>query len=179
MFRTLAAEAARRFGERLSFAAESAGSPQLSYADLDRLSDEAAAGFAHRGVLPGDVIAVVLPTTPEFPVCYLGAVKIGAIVAGLDPRWPAGLLDRLAELLRPTVTVAPFGLNIGPGPDGDLVRVALATAGRAILAGFRRAGPPPAPPPPPPPPPALDAFPPGPDRGPRRPGVGVSPAHPI
>ncbi len=158
MLRTLAAEAARRFGERLSFAAESAGSPQLSYADLDRLSDEAAAGFAHRGVLPGDVIAVVLPTTPEFPVCYLGAVKIGAIVAGLDPRWPAGLLDRLAELLRPTVTVAPFGLNIGPGPDGDLVRVALATDGRAILAGFRRAEPPPPPLPPDPARPAVIAF---------------------
>src|SRR6266705_6032286 len=150
MLRTLAAEAARRFGQRMAFAAvrpaglpqqpeESADGWQLSYADLDRLSDEAAAGLAFRGVLPGDVVAVVLPTTPEFPICYLAAAKIGAIVAGLDPRWPATLLDRLTDLLRPAVTVAPYGLNIGPGPDGELVRVTLARDVRDVLAGLRRA----------------------------------------
>ena len=204
MLRTLAAEAARRFGQRVSFAAarpaeraqpepsvagrgglpavqtpeaeapeprpgpsaqaksqvqeEPADSWRLTYAELDRLSDEAAAGLAFRGVLPGDVVAVALPTAPEFPICYLATVKIGAIVAGLDPSWPTALLDRLTELLRPTVTVAPCGLNIGPGPDGDLVRITLATDGRAALAGFRRAEPPPPPLPPDPARPAVIAF---------------------
>jgi acyl-CoA synthetase (AMP-forming)/AMP-acid ligase II len=159
MLRTLAAEAARRFGQRMAFGAlrpaepsqqpvEPAGSWQLSYADLDRLSDETAAGLAFRGVLPGDVVALALPTVPEFPVCYLAAVKIGAVVAGLDPRWPPAVLDRLSSLLRPTVTVAPFGLDIGPGPDGDLVRIAPAGSIKAALAGFRRAEPPPPPLPP-------------------------------
>ncbi len=169
MLRTLAAEAARRFGQRMAFAAvrpaglpqqpeESADGWQLSYADLDRLSDEAAAGLAFRGVLPGDVVALALPTVPEFPVCYLAAVKLGAVVAGLDPRWPPAVLDRLGNLLRPTVTMAPFGLDIGPGPDGDLIRVALAASARAALAGFRRAEPPPPPLPPDSARPAVIAF---------------------
>ncbi len=186
MLRTLAAEAARRFGQRVSFAAarpaenahraqpeqghdqaESSAEPaviseaeswQLTYADLDRLSDEAAAGLAFRGVLPGDVVAVVLPTVPEFPICYLAAVKIGAIVAGLDPRWPPTLLDRLTDLLRPAVTVAPFGVNIGPGPDGELVRITLARDVRDVLAGLRRAELPPPPLPPDPVRPAVIAF---------------------
>src|SRR6266568_4797649 len=118
MLRTLAAEAARRFGSRVSFAAVaepaepaqpaqpgsggapgSGGTPgagggpgaqpepgrsyeqamawRISFADLDRLSDEAAAGLAFHGVLPGDVVAIALPTVPEFPICCLAAVKIG------------------------------------------------------------------------------------------------------
>lgn len=185
MLRTLAAEAARRFGQRLSFAAvrpagrqeatqpepssqqaENAGGPgsgledswQLSYSDLDTMSDEAAAGLAFRGVLPGDVVAVVLPSTPEFPICYLAAVKIGAVVAGLDARWPPVLLDRLIDLLRPAATVAPFGLNVGPGPDGELVRIALTRDGQAALAGLRRAEPPPPPLPPDPARPVVIAF---------------------
>ena len=193
MLRTLAAEAARRFGQRVSFAAvrpaarpepvQVPGPPgqaeaasespveapagtlvspaagwQVSYAELDRLSDEAAAGLAFRGVLPGDVVALALPSTPEFPICYLAAVKIGAIVAGLDPRWPPVVLDRLTDLLRPTVTVAPFGLNVGPGPDGELIRVTPATDSRGALAGLRRAELPPPPLPPDPARPAVIAF---------------------
>ncbi len=186
MLRTLAAEAARRFGQGVSFTAvrsaeqaqraqpefgrgqaetsaetaviNEADTWRLTYADLDRLSDEAAAGLAFRGVLPGDVVAVVLPTTPEFPICYLAAAKIGAIVAGLDPRWPATLLDRLTDLLRPAVTVAPYGLNIGPGPDGELVRITLARNAADALAGFRRAELPPPPLPPDPGRPAVIAF---------------------
>lgn len=211
MLRTLAAEAARRFGQRVAFAAASpqpqptgsgvpghpaaasataapaggapatagpatttpagaapaeaapaGGAPgtpassavgpaeswRLSFADLDRLSDEVAAGLAFRGVLPGDVVALALPTAPEFPICYLAAVKIGAIVAGLDPRWPSARLDQLANLLRPAVTVASAGLAVGPGPDGEMVRITLSRDGRAVLTGLRRAEPPPPPLPP-------------------------------
>jgi acyl-CoA synthetase (AMP-forming)/AMP-acid ligase II len=177
MLRTLAAEAARRFGRRVSFAAvvdpaDSAqtsldGAPlaqgsavawQISFADLDRLSDEAAAGLAFRGVLPGDVVALALPTVPEFPICYLAAIKIGAIVAGLNPRWPPGVLAQLADLLRPAVTVAPFGLDADPGPDGELVRITPAKDGRSVLAGLRRNEVPPPPLPPDPVRPMVIAF---------------------
>jgi long-chain acyl-CoA synthetase len=137
---------------------ERVASWRLTYADLDRLSDEVAAGLAFRGVLPGDVVALALPTAPEYPICYLAAVKIGAVVAGLDPRWQPALLDRVTELLRPTITVAPFGLNIGPGPEGDLVRITLAADGDAALAGFRRPEPPPPPLPPDSARPAVIAF---------------------
>lgn len=188
MLRTLAADAARRFGGRVSFAGISipnggapypgtAGFPgwELTFADLDRLSDEVAAGLAARGVLPGDVVALVLPPVPEFPVCYLGAAKIGAITAGLDPRWPPARIDRLLDLLQPAVTIAPFdgtGGSGGTGPGGagaggaafgaasdtSLVPVALASHGGAALTGLRRDEPPPPPLPPDPVRPALIVF---------------------
>ena len=227
MLRTLAAEAARKFGQRVSFAAlrpaenpqaaelmgtgaqsqaagarageaagaREAGAPEagtpeagaqaaavadapagsappatyqapsrpaevwrLTYADLDRLSDEVAAGLAFRGVLPGDVVTVALPTVPEFPICYLATVKIGAVIAGVDPRWPPAVLDRLAGLLRPTVTIAPSGSKIEPGPDGDVLGVTLAADGGSALTGLRRAEPPPPPLPPDPARPVVIAI---------------------
>lgn len=170
MLRTLAADAARRFGTRVAFTGISmpngvaaypgaTGRPtwELTFADLDRLSDQVAAGLAARGVLPGDVVALVLPPVPEFPVCYLGAAKIGAITAGLDPRWQPARIDRLLDLLRPAVTIAPFDGSGGPG-SGDLVPVTLAAGPEAALTSLRRDERPPPPLPPDPVRPALIAF---------------------
>ena len=189
MLRTLAADAARRFGPRVAFAGttmtnggaaypDSAPSRawELTFAELDRLSDEVAAGLAARGVLPGDVVALVLPPVPEFPVCYLGAAKIGSIAAGLDPRWPPARIERLLDLLQPAVTVAPFNGGSGNGgagnggtgnggaavfgnaPDTSVVGVTLASGSGTALTGLRREEPPPPPLPPDPVRPALIVF---------------------
>src|SRR5689334_23907356 len=84
---TLAAtvrEAAVRFGAQPAFVAAD-GWP-LTYADLDRLSDEVAVAFAARGVGPGALVALVLPSTPDYVVAYAAAAKLGAITAGVNPR---------------------------------------------------------------------------------------------
>ena len=59
----------------------------LSYRDLDRVSDELAVGLARRGLTAGDVVALVLPPSPEYPVAYLAAAKLGAITAGVNDRF--------------------------------------------------------------------------------------------
>ena len=55
----MAREAARRHGDRTAFVS---GDQALTFADLDRVSDEVAAGLAERGVSRGDVVVLVLPT---------------------------------------------------------------------------------------------------------------------
>ena len=77
-------EAARRFGDRTAYIAP-AGWP-LSYTELDRISDEAAAGLVRRGVGRGDVVALVLPPGPEYLAAYCAAAKLGAITAGVNDR---------------------------------------------------------------------------------------------
>jgi acyl-CoA synthetase (AMP-forming)/AMP-acid ligase II len=192
MLRTLAADAARRFGARVAFSGISmpngdAAYPypgraiwDLSFADLDRLSDEVAASLAARGVLPGDVVALVLPPVPEFPVCYLGAAKIGAITAGLDPRWQPARIERLLDLLQPAVSIAfvPGGAKgandgsggaatVGAAPNGPLVAITPASRTETALTGLRRDALPPPPLPPDPVRPALIAFTSGVTRAPR------------
>jgi acyl-CoA synthetase (AMP-forming)/AMP-acid ligase II len=77
-------EAARRFGGAPAYVAENG--LVLSYAELARIADEVAVGLARRGVRAGDVVALALPTIPEYFVCYLAAAKLGAITAGVNTR---------------------------------------------------------------------------------------------
>jgi acyl-CoA synthetase (AMP-forming)/AMP-acid ligase II len=77
-------EAARRFGDHPALLAAD-GTP-TSYRELDRASDEAAVGLARRGVGLGSVVALTLPSTPEYVVAYVALAKLGAVAAGVNPR---------------------------------------------------------------------------------------------
>ena len=57
----------------------------LSYAELDRLSDEAAAGLAALRLGEGDVVALALPSTPDYAVAYAALAKLGAISRRGEP----------------------------------------------------------------------------------------------
>jgi acyl-CoA synthetase (AMP-forming)/AMP-acid ligase II len=97
------AEAARRFGDRSAYVAE-AGWP-VSYAELDRISDEVAAGLAQRGIGLGDVVALVLPPGPEYLLAYCAIAKIGAITAGVNDRLSARERAGVLELAGPKLII--------------------------------------------------------------------------
>jgi hypothetical protein len=126
MLRMLAGEAARRHGPQKAFVG---GGRQITFADLDRLSDSVAAGLAHRGVLPGDVVAIALPPIPEYAVCALAVAKLSAVVAGYDPSLPTEALARLHEVIQPCLTIAAPELWL----SGELVTVE--SGGRGGRAG--------------------------------------------
>jgi long-chain acyl-CoA synthetase len=65
----------------------------LTYADLERLSDACAAALAALGVGRGDRVALLLPNCPQFLIAQLGAWKIGAIVAPLNPTYTEAELE--------------------------------------------------------------------------------------
>jgi acyl-CoA synthetase (AMP-forming)/AMP-acid ligase II len=103
--------AARRFGEAVAYFAPD-GWP-ITYHDLDRISDEVAAGLAHRGIRVGDVVALVLPPGPEYLFAYLGAAKVGAVTAGVNHRLTAGEQARVLERATPSLVLTAGG----PEPD--------------------------------------------------------------
>jgi len=57
----------------------------VTYAALERLSDAFAAALLSLGVKRGDRVGLLLPNCPQFFIAELGAWKIGAIVAPLNP----------------------------------------------------------------------------------------------
>src|SRR3954470_10082846 len=57
----------------------------VSYGSLERLSTACAAAFSSLGVVRGDRVALLLPNCPQFFIAELGAWKVGAIVAPLNP----------------------------------------------------------------------------------------------
>jgi acyl-CoA synthetase (AMP-forming)/AMP-acid ligase II len=96
----------------------------VSYADIDRISDDVAGGLSARHVGPGDVVALVLPPGPEYLLAYCAATKVGAITAGVN--------DRLSERERTAVLeLAVPKLVIDTAPAADL---------DGVLAEFRDSG---------------------------------------
>ncbi len=57
----------------------------MTYGELERASDACAAAFSALGIRRGDRVGLLLPNCPQFFVAELGAWKLGAIVAPLNP----------------------------------------------------------------------------------------------
>jgi acyl-CoA synthetase (AMP-forming)/AMP-acid ligase II len=110
-------EAATRFGDRPAYIGEDRST--VTYADLDAVSDEVAAGLAGRGIGEGDVVAVVLPTTPEYPVLYAAIAKVGAVMAGVNTRLSDAERAAVLAVAQPKLVVS-----------GDDPLVGLRDAGR-------------------------------------------------
>lgn len=100
-------EAATRFGDTVAYVAPRGWS--LSYGDLDRLSDEVAAGLTRRGVRPGDVVGLVFPPGVEYLLCYLGATKVGAVTAGVNEKLADPERDAVLTVAGPRLVLAAPG----------------------------------------------------------------------
>ena len=61
------------------------GDREITYAELDALSNQFANGLASLGVKKGDRVAVFLPNIPEFVIAYFGILKSGAVVTAISP----------------------------------------------------------------------------------------------
>jgi len=103
---TLAAtvrEAARRFGPRTAFVDPDGF--RMSYAELDRRSDEVAAGLLATGVEPGAVVLLGLPSDSAYVVAYAAAAKAGAVAAGVNPRLAPPEQEAVARVAHGVLTL--------------------------------------------------------------------------
>jgi len=58
---------------------------EITYAELDLLSDQFAAAITGLGVQKGGKVAVFLPSIPQFLIAYFGVLKAGAVVTTISP----------------------------------------------------------------------------------------------
>ncbi len=58
---------------------------EISYRELDNLSNELANMLVENGFKKGDVLGVNVPNIPEYIIGVLGALKVGVIVSGVSP----------------------------------------------------------------------------------------------
>jgi long-chain acyl-CoA synthetase len=57
----------------------------LSYGDLARQVNRLASALGHRGIGPGDSVAVLLPNCPQFTIAYYAVTALGAICVPANP----------------------------------------------------------------------------------------------
>jgi acyl-CoA synthetase (AMP-forming)/AMP-acid ligase II len=125
-------EAANRFDDVPAYVAER-GWP-VSYAFLDRTTDELAVGLARRGVHAGCVVALVLPPSPEYLVAYLAIAKLGAITAGVNDRLTPPERAIVLERAGADLLIASTG---GAPGDHDAIEVEEAGSADELFAGVR------------------------------------------
>jgi long-chain acyl-CoA synthetase len=58
---------------------------ELSYAVLDRAVARVAGLLRAKGIEPGDRVGIMLPNVPYFPICYYGALRVGAAIVPMNP----------------------------------------------------------------------------------------------
>ena len=58
---------------------------EITYSELDLLSDQFASGLAALGVRKGSRVAVFLPNIPQFIIAYFGILKAGAVITAISP----------------------------------------------------------------------------------------------
>ena len=109
MLPAIAREAAERFADATAYVAPDGWT--LTYRDLDRFSDELAVGLARRGLASGDVLALALPPSPEYPIAYLAAAKLGAITTGVNDRLTTAERAALFDTAAPRLVLAAPGLE--------------------------------------------------------------------
>ena len=68
-----------------------------SYRDVGDLVRRAASGLAAQGVTKGTRVALLLPNSPTYVVCYFAVAMIGGIVVNLNPLYTAGEIRHLVE----------------------------------------------------------------------------------
>ena len=61
------------------------GGMELTYQELDTLSDRFATALAAMGIKKGDRVGIHLPNCPQFAIAYYGLLKAGAIFVPMSP----------------------------------------------------------------------------------------------
>jgi long-chain acyl-CoA synthetase len=61
------------------------GGMEITFRELDLLTDRFAAALADQGVKKGDRVGVHLPNCPQFTIAYFGLLKAGAVFVPLSP----------------------------------------------------------------------------------------------
>jgi len=58
---------------------------EMTYSELDLLSDQFAVWLVDLGIQKGDRVAVFLPNIPQFLIVYFGILKVGAVLTAISP----------------------------------------------------------------------------------------------
>jgi acyl-CoA synthetase (AMP-forming)/AMP-acid ligase II len=88
---------------------------RISYAELDRMADAIGAALVERGVRPGDVVSLLLPSSIEFAAAYSGALRAGAITSALNLRLGPAEQASIFARTEPVVTVVAEAITPPPG----------------------------------------------------------------
>jgi acyl-CoA synthetase (AMP-forming)/AMP-acid ligase II len=78
---------------------------RLTFGAWDRAANGLAARWSDDGVGPGDVVALLLPSSIDYAVCYQAAMRLRAITTGINPRLGPAEIASILERTSPRIIV--------------------------------------------------------------------------
>jgi acyl-CoA synthetase (AMP-forming)/AMP-acid ligase II len=97
------------------------GDQRVTFGEWLARADLLAAEFLRRGVRRGDVVALMLPPSIDYAVCYAAAAKAGAITTGLNTRVGRREVDAILGQCSPALVVRDASLGLPDVPAGTSV----------------------------------------------------------
>ena len=83
-----------------------AGEERLSFADLDRWSEQLAVAFAARGIAKGDRVGIAMRNCPSWVVSYMAILKAGGIAVLLNGWWQPHEFEHALDMVKPRLVIA-------------------------------------------------------------------------
>ncbi|MFN2188336.1 MAG: AMP-binding protein, partial [Candidatus Promineifilaceae bacterium] len=113
---------------------------QMTWSELEMLSNLFARVLVDMGIQKGDRVALILPNCPQFLICQFGAWKVGAIVSPLNPLYLASelkhALNETGAALAVTLTLSYEALK---SIQGDTrIEIVIATSIKDYLPPLKR-----------------------------------------
>ena len=105
----------------------------ITYRDLWQGALGYASGLAAAGLMPGQTVAIMLPTSKEYLFTFYGTLLAGGVPVPLYP--PARLTTIEDHLTRHVGILKSCGASHGDDPGGEADRLAAARAGRIAARG--------------------------------------------
>ena len=114
------------------------GEARMTYRELDQVTAATAGWLRHRGVGPGDRVAVLLPNVPAFVAVYEALMRLGAVMVPLNPLFTARELGYFLEDSGARMLWAMPGLpavdEVAGNVDVEVVTLDLEAVGRECAA---------------------------------------------
>jgi o-succinylbenzoate---CoA ligase len=99
----IVAQAAKSFGDNPALITPG---KSWSFAELDAECARIASAFASECIVQGDIVAIVAPNSPAMLLTLMALLRIGAVAAPVNQRFPAGHIDGVLQRLAPKMILA-------------------------------------------------------------------------
>ena len=108
---------------------------RITFGEWDHQSDSVAFALQRLGVVRGDVVSMILPSSIDYAVIYQAAMRLGAVTSGINPRLGPRERSYILEHTTPKVTIVDARLV--DLPTLSTPTVSTHTVTRSVVAAWR------------------------------------------
>jgi len=129
-------ETCKKFKNKPAF---SSMGKEMSYKQLDKLSDQFGAYLQSRGLIPGDKFAIMLPNLLQYPVAIFGALKAGLVVVNTNPLYTPREMEHqfIDSEAKGILILENFASKLEQVIDKTSIKVILTTGIGDMLGGLK------------------------------------------